>query len=813
MGKMLIIAEKPSVAAAIANALGGYTKHNGWHESPTGVISNGIGHLVKIDAPASSSTGRGLDSLPVIPDKFDLTVIDKTKDQFNTLRKLIARDDVTRIVNACDAGREGELIFRLIYEKSGCKKPIMRMWFQTMTKEGIQDAFNNLRPGRDFDNLYDEAKCRSESDWIIGINSSRAITSLYELQNQRYESMTAGRVQTPTETILVDRELEITHFVPKDYWEIHGTFAARAGTYTGKWIATAESALSGEDAPEGGKLFDRVSADAIVKKCLGVQPSSVVDKSTKKTTNAPRLFDITTLQRTANKKFKFSAKKTLDIAQALYEKHQATTYPRTDSSALPEDYVETAREIMACLSGSFKVHAQRVIDNSWIAASDKRVFNNAEISDHFAIIPTLVTPSGLDEDEAKIYDLIVRRFIAVFHPAAEYLNTQRTTLVAGETFYSSGRSLIRSGWLEVYGTDPDGDKTPSLCVVDAGESVRNVNIETKAKQTTPPPRYTEDTLLGAMEGAGKLIDDNDLRDAMKDKGLGTGATRAAIIENLLSTKDGQGRNKEPYAHRVGKEQHLVPTQKGIDLVAFLRANGFPELTSPKMTGEWEHKLRLVSQGKYARNQFMSEIGDMAKRMVDMFRNRAKSVPKADERLLSVPCPKCSHNIRSTQRTVECQDGCGFKLWREVCGRDLTDREFEVLINTGCIEKLDGFISKSKRHFSAGLKLLPDWKTELVFEDRPTSTTADTVVDAQCPVCSGRIVFRDGKFPVYACENDDFKIYKVIAGRPLSDGEAIRLINHKSLPVLKGFVSQKTRKKFDAGIKLSNDFSKVEFVFA
>ena len=818
MSKTLIIAEKPSVAAAIAEALGGYTKMNGWHESPTGIISNGIGHLIKIDAPASeNNSDRSLASLPVIPTTFELTVIDKTKDQFQILRKLLARPDVDCVVNACDAGREGELIFRLIYEKAGCKKPMKRMWFQTMTKEGIQEAFRNLRPGHEFDNLCDEAKCRSEADWIIGINSSRAITRLNELQKQRYENMGAGRVQSPTLTMPVERELEIKYFVPQDYWEIHGTFGAAAGNYVGKWVAAGTPPPTDSDNPEnaaaGSKFHDKSQAEAILNKCVGVAPSAVNDTSKKTTKVAPKLFDITTLQRTANKKYKFSAKKTLDIAQALYEKYKATTYPRTDASALPEDYVDTVRQIMGVLDARYGAHAQRVLDNDWIRGDDKRIFNNEEIADHFAIIPTLNDsyPQGMSDDEAKIYDMIVRRFLAIFHPAAEYMNTQRTTIVAGETFKSSGRVLTRRGWLEVYGQDDDDkDKTPSLCVVEPGEKVANRGIELKTLQTKPPARYTEDTLLGAMEGAGKLIDDGELRDAMKERGLGTGATRAGIIEGLLATKDGQNRPKEPYLRREGKEQYLIPTEKGMELIAFLKANGIEALTSPKMTGEWEHKLRLISKGEFQRKTFMSDIGRMATHIVDVIRARAGEVPAPQERLLGVPCPKCAGNVRIAQRTFECQQNCGFKLWREVCHRDLSDSEAEQLIRNGSIEKLDGFVSNAKKKFSAGIKLTPEFKTELVFEER--EVVKGSAIEAKCPKCNGDVFFKDGQYPMYVCEKNDFKLFKTIAGRPLSDGEVVRLLNNNSLPLLDGFVSSKTQKKFKAGLKFSKDFSKVEFQF-
>lgn len=719
MGKMLIVAEKPSVAREIADALGGFSKVEGWLESSSAVISSGIGHLVEIHAPEAATAGRDLASLPVIPARFELRPIEKTKAQFNILNKLMRRADVDQVVNACDAGREGELIFRLIYEHTGCRKPMKRMWLQSMTADAIRDAYRSMRSGSEFDALSDAAKCRSEADWLVGINGSRGVTRLRERQTQSYEMMTAGRVQTPTLAILVHREQEIKTFVPKDYWEVHATFGAQAGIYVGRWFSASAPVEVAEDAATAGSRFwERAQAEAIVAKCRGVSPSSVKDESKTTTSAPPKLFDLTTLQREANKKFKFSAKKTLDIAQSLYEKHKVTTYPRTDSTALPEDYVEKAKEVLGTFGGSpCAEHAGRVIGNGWVR-QEKRIFDNSKISDHFAIIPTSTRPSGLDEAEAKIYDMVVRRFIAAFHPAAEYNLTTRVTVVAGESFKSSGKVLVKLGWLEVYGQQAGDDKTPALCAVAPGEAVRTDSVEAKAMQTKPPARFTEESLLGAMEGAGKLVDDDELRDAMKERGLGTPATRASIIEGLLSDKDSQGRRKEPYVVREGKAQHLVPTQKGMGLIQFLDSNGIESLTSPKMTGEWEQKLRQIEKSQYRREAFMAEIAAMTRNIIDVIRQKAGEMPAPQERILAVPCPKCGGTVR----------------------------------------------------------------------------------------------VRGGDYPQYVCDNGDFKLWKVIAGRPLSDSEAATLIRQGELPAVHGFVSTRTKSKFGAGLRLSPDKAKVDFVF-
>lgn len=816
MAKMLIIAEKPSVARDIAQALGGFAKvEGGWFERGDAIVSSGIGHLVSLQVPEAQTTGRDLESLPVIPERFTPEVIDRTKSQFNLLSKLMRRSDVSEIINACDAGREGELIFRLIYEKAGCNKPMLRMWLQSMTSESIKQAFNGMRPGAEFDNLADAARCRSEADWLIGINGSRGITRLKERQNNAYEMMTAGRVQTPTLAIVVHREQEIRTFVPKDYWEVHATFAAQAGSYVGRWVATPDAqAAEGEDEQSAGaRIFDLAAAQAMVAKCQGVAPSSVTDQARTTSSAPPQLFDLTTLQREANKRYKFSAKRTLDIAQALYEKHKATTYPRTDASALPEDYIDTATKVVGTFDSdpSYGEHAKRVLSEGWVKPNS-RIFDNTKISDHFAIIPTGTKPSGLDADEAKIYDMVVRRFLAAFHPAAQYNVTTRLTVLVGETFKSSGRVLTEPGWLVVYGQDgPDGGKMPALCAVQPGEAVQTRSVDLKALQTKPPARFTEAMLLAAMEGAGKLIDDDELRSAIRECGLGTPATRAATLEGLLADRDAMGRAKEPYLRREGKEQYLAPTEKGFGLVTFLDGNGVQSLTSPKMTGDWEQKLRLMERGQYTRAAFMREIAAMATEIIDVIRNKAASVPAPEIVKLAAPCPKCGSDVRAQVRTFECSAGCGFRLWRDIAQRDLKNEEAEILLRDGEIKSLDGFVSKTKKKFSAGLKLNDEHKVEFAFEERIEQPLGNSI-GAPCPNCGSVVHARGGDHPQFVCEAGDFKLWRVIAGRALTDDEARELLTKGNLTEVHGFVSTRSKKKFSAGLRLAPDNSKVEFVF-
>jgi DNA topoisomerase-3 len=817
MGKMLIVAEKPSVARDIASAMGGFSKTaGGWLDSDRLIITSGIGHLVESHAPEAEISGKDLATLPVIPARFALRPIERTKAQFTLVSKLMRRADVDCVVNACDAGREGELIFRLTYELAGCKKPMKRMWLQSMTTDAIREAWRTLRAGSEFDALADAARCRSEADWLIGINGSRGITRLRERQTQRYESMSAGRVQTPTLAMIVQREAVIRGFVPKDYWEVHAVFGVQAGRYVGKWFdAKAPTAGADEAEEAGNRLWKREQAEAIVARCRGVAPTSVKDESRATTSAPPKLFDLTSLQREANRRFRLSAKQTLDIAQALYEKHKATTYPRTDSTALPEDYLDKSKEVLGAFRSSraYGEHAGRVLDSGWVRL-ERRIFDNTKISDHFAIIPTGSIPEGLSEDEAKIYDMVVRRFVAVFHPAAEYHVTQRTTVVAGEFFRSSGKVLVKPGWLLVYAHQAEKDDTPALCAVAPNELVRTERVDVKALQTKPPARFTEATLLTAMESAGKLVEGDELREAMKGHGLGTPATRAAIIEGLLADHDGQNRPKTPYIVREGKEQFLVPTDKGNGLISFLETNGLGMLASAALTGEWELALRRIEQGLSQRPAFMAEIAQETIRIIDAIRRKAQEMPVPVAQHLDAACPTCGAKVLANNRTFECVAGCGFKLWREIAQRELSNNEAAQLLRDGVLGPLDGFVSKKNKKFSAALRLQAG-KVAFVF-DEPAATgrgAASPELGVPCPVCSSALKVQGDKFRKVICANTggcEFSLQLTVAGVPLSEQDARTLIQEGALPSRFGFMSR-AGKKFSAGLRLTG-LGKTEFVF-
>jgi DNA topoisomerase III len=631
MGKALVIAEKPSVASDIARALGGFQKHEDYFESDAFVLSSAIGHLVELVVPEEFEVKRGkwtFAHLPIIPPHFDLQPIDRTAARLKLLAKLIRRKDVDRLINACDAGREGELIFRNVVKYVGSTKPIQRLWLQSMTPAAIREAFGSLRDDAALRPLADAAVCRSEADWLVGINATRAMTA-FNSKTGGFHLTTVGRVQTPTLAIVVEREERIKGFVPRKYWELHGTFAATAGEYRGRWFDETFSRNRNGDAelkPERCWTVEQV--EALRDKCLG-KPGVVTEESKPTTQVSPLLYDLTSLQREANSRFGFPAQRTLQIAQALYERHKAITYPRTDSRALPEDYRRTVVETLEALGTEpYGTFAKQILQADWVKPN-KRIFNNAKVSDHFAIIPTPAPPKNLQADEAKIYDMIIRRFLAIFFPAAEFLVTTRITRVEGEPFKTEGKVMVNPGWLAVYGRDIATEDTPTLIPVQPNETVATTDLEIIANETKPPARFTEATLLGAMEGAGKLVDDEELRAAMSEKGLGTPATRAAIIEGLL---------REVYLHRVGRE--LQPTAKAFSLMALLRGLGIPELTAPELTGNWEYKLKQMERGQLVRDAFMREIGEMTSSIVRKAKEHEHDTIPGEFGTLKVPCPKC-----------------------------------------------------------------------------------------------------------------------------------------------------------------------------
>jgi len=823
MTKQLIIAEKPSVAADIAKALGGFTKHDDYYESESHVLSSAIGHLLELSCPEEFEVKRGKWSfahLPVIPPHFALSPIAKTESRLKLLNKLIKRKDVAGLINACDAGREGELIFNYIAQHSKSGKPVQRLWLQSMTQGAIRDGFARLRHGNDMQGLGDAAVCRSESDWLVGINGTRAMTA-FNSKTGGFHLTTVGRVQTPTLAIVVEREKTIREFKPRSYWEVEAEFAAKAGAYTGKWFDEGYKGKEEDEHARADRLWEKDKADAIRAATLG-KPGVVSEESKPETRLSPLLFDLTSLQREANARFGFSAKTTLALAQALYEKHKVLTYPRTDSRCLPEDYLGTVKATLSVLTGEgagkghdevllarYAPFAHQILARNWVLPN-KRIFNNAKISDHFAIIPTPQTPRHLNELEQKLYDFVVKRFLSVFFPPAEYLVTTRITRVEGHPFKTEGKVLVNPGWLAVHGKEGQEGGEGHLVAVDAGEKVRTEEVSVKANETRPPPRYSEATLLSAMEGAGKMVDDEELKAAMAGRGLGTPATRAQIIENLIG---------EQYMHREGRE--LIPTAKGFSLMTLLNGLGVNELTQPELTGEWEWKLGRIEKGDFTRAEFMREIAEMTRHIVERARSYEADTIPGDFGVLSAPCPRCGSQIRETYKKFQCGN-CAYALWKIVAGRQFEPAEIDTLLTEGQIGPLTGFRNRMGRAFAATIKLNDKMEPEFDF-GQPRAGEDDEVetIDfpaeqrlGSCPKCASG-VFEHGA--AYVCEKSvgtartcDFRSGTIILQQPVDPEQMKKLLAEGRTDLLKGFISNRTRRKFSAYLVVQD--GKVGFEF-
>src|ERR671924_313499 len=699
MGKTLVIAEKPSVGRDLARVLpGAFQKHDGYLEADDHIMTWAVGHLVQLAEPdeydAKFKKWRMAD-LPIVPDRFKLVVRDeRSKKQMSVITKLLKRGDVERVVNACDAGREGELIFAWTYEKANARKPVERLWLSSMTSAAIRAAFGHLIPAQEKARLEEAARSRSEADWIVGMNSTRAAT--IRLRSSFDGAVSLGRVQTPTLAIVARREEEIRAFKPEPYWLVDATFEPAAGEpgrrYHGRYHAGAQP-----------RLKTAQEAEAIVA-AVRDQPGEItkLETSTKKE-RAPLLYDLTSLQRDANTRYGFSARRTLAAAQRLYEDHKALTYPRTNSRFLSGDLVGELKPTAALL-GRQREYARAA---AYVTGLDVlplgRVVNDAKVTDHHAIIPTRAQHpvDRMSNDDRRIYDLVVRRFLAVFHPDAVFENTRLETTVGTHVFRTRGRLLVVPGWRGVYGeglddrgdADSDEGADQQLPKLERGEDVRTLAVESLEKETKPPRRYSDASLLAAMETAGKLVDDDELREAMKDSGIGTPATRAAIIERLIQVG---------YLERDGRS--LVCTEKGLNVVKFL---GEHALTSPGLTGDWEQRLGRIEHGEETRERFMKDIAEFARGTVSELDAKLKEVriPRAN----LGPCPICGQDIVENRKGFSCwsreDPGCGFVIWKSKAGKTLPIAVARELIEKGRVEKpVSGFKGRSGRSFRARLAL-------------------------------------------------------------------------------------------------------------
>jgi len=845
MTKTLVIAEKPSVAQDIVRALtpvaGKFDKHDEYFENEQYVVTSAVGHLVEIQAPEEFDVKRGKWSfahLPVIPPYFDLKPVDKTKGRLNAVVKLAKRKDVTDLVNACDAGREGELIFRLIEQYAGgakpLGKPVKRLWLQSMTPQAIRDGFAHLRSDQQMQGLAHAARSRSEADWLVGINGTRAMTA-FNSRDGGFFLTTVGRVQTPTLSLVVEREEKIRKFVSRDYWEVHAGFHAEAGEYLGKWF---DPKWKKTDDPEGraDRVWNLREAEEIAHAVRG-KAATVTEESKPTTQASPLLFDLTSLQREANGKFGFSAKTTLALAQSLYERHKALTYPRTDSRALPEDYLPVARNTFGMLATSGMRHlapyAQQALDDNYVRPS-KRIFDNSKVSDHFAIIPTTQAPSGLSDAEQKLYDLVVRRFMAVFFPSAEYMVTTRISQVVGHSFKTEGKVLVKPGWLAIYGKEAAnevedgkaGDKGQPLVAVKPGEMTHTEFAEVKSLKTKPPARYSEATLLGAMESAGKQVEDEELRSAMQEKGLGTPATRAAIIEGLLTEK---------YMLREGRE--LIPTAKAFQLMTLLRGLQVEELCRADLTGEWEYKLAQMEKGQLSREAFMQQIQAMTEKLVKKAKEYDRDTVPGDYAQLAAPCPNCGGVVKENYRRYACTgaggngEGCGFSFTKSPAGRTFETAEAEQLLRERRIGPLEGFRSKAGWPFTAEVTIARDeeagnYKLEFDFGDDQNEESGE-IIDftgqeslGPCPVCGAPVYEHGANYvcakavptaqqPTPSC---NFKSGKIILQQPVEPAQMKKLLATGKTDLLDKFISNRTRRPFKAFLAWDAAAGKVNFEF-
>lgn len=822
MSKILIIAEKPSVATDLARVLGkelgkfSKDKSGSFFENDQAVITSAVGHLLeqkKPQTPEGKSLPWKFDCLPVIPKNFELEPIKQSEDRLKKVMQLAKRKDIGEIVNACDAGREGELIFHNMVRYGKWSKTVKRLWMQSMTDDSILAAWHALRSEEAMEALTDAAVCRSESDWLIGLNSTRALTVLQSRGG--FNITPAGRVQTPTLAILTQRELEIQSFEPEPYSEVIAEFGVKAGAYSGKWIdENWKKSDNQHSRPE--RIWNQQMAEEIRTRCLD-KTGTVTEEKKPVSVIAPLLYDLTSLQRDAANRFGFSARRTLQLAQECYEKHKVLTYPRTDSRFLPDDYVGKVYGTIGSIAddgNDFSPFAKDILEHKRVKPN-KRVFDGSKVSDHFAIIPTgkITTLTG---DAQKLFDMVMARFLAVFFPPAIFEDTKRTTRISQsngveDVFNTTGRILVEPGWQAVYGRQVGSTGKEELPPVAQGEAAKVLNVDVKNTMTKPPARYNEATLLGAMEGAGKLVEDDELRAAMSERGLGTPATRAAIIEGLIS---------QEYIARDGRE--LLATRRGIELVGLLQRIGLETLTSPGMTGEWEYKLKQMEQGRLDRHSFMDGIAGLTTDLVERIKEFQKQMQQVELPEFEITCPQCAaKGLKNTQDAVSCRS-CKFSIRKTISGRDFSDDEMKQLITEGKTAIMTGFTSRFGKPFDAGLMLDEKFHAKFYFPEKPEAAEEE----AEPLVNMGKVTAQDGK-EYELLQNSRFwklpnlqfgkgsgglNVSRMILEREITKEDVEAIVSTGKTPLLKGFVSQRTKKPFDAFLALNSKTGKIGFEF-
>lgn len=810
--KVLILAEKPSVAEEIAAALGVPQKGR-IYENNEYIISNFIGHVTNIHANEFDVANA---TLPILPKRFNLLVSEDKKEQFNLIKRLMSRTDISCIYNACDADREGESIFMRVYTMLHCKLPIKRMWIMATTSEGYRKAFKEAKDGKNYLPLFFAAMSRAESDMIWGYNGSIAL------------KMAFGRVQTPTLAMVCDAYERNKNFVSSDFFEIIGTFALKAGSFKAKLL----------DANGNFRRFEtEKEANLVISAISGQQPSKIVDENKEELNKAPYLFDMNTLLRMAAKKYKYKAEKTTAILQDLYEKLGVITYPRSDYNALHEDE-ETQNSIFEKIRrfaqlDSFK-RAVGLLEKHNLLVFNKNVFDESRTGSHYAIVPTgLIKIAGkgecsidsLSEDVLKdvmtmeqwnVFHMIALRTMAAFCPPARYSVTTRKVYLADKVFRVTGKILKNMGWLALYGREEDGNKKKEMQLPDLGQGEKGetVTLEKHLGKTTPPPLLTEETLLRMMETAGRLIEDEELAQNIKDKGIGTSSTRTAIVTSLQ--KDSKS-GRKAYVNETKKG--LVPSSTGMALYLHLKHH-YPRSLDPIITGEWEYFLKQVEEGKKNKDEFMSGIHEeVSKFCAVMSGSDRPKVPIEKEVLCG--CPVCQKGeLLERKLSFTCNhDDCGFTLWKEVSGKKLSKTILKKLCKNGVTDVIDGFTSKSGKHFSAAIKLVEHEAAaggmKMAFEFSKSEGNTYGKVESYslpCPCCSSEMFEKPKLLECSQKEDCGFKVWKMIAGHELTKDQIKDLITSGKTKEKLKFTKKDGINTFQAFLRLEISEKKVLFDF-
>jgi len=788
---ILILAEKPSVAADIARCLGAQDKQQHAWIGPDLIISWAIGHLIELAPPEDYDSSfknwrSSISNLPVSPDKFIIKPIQgrtgNTK-QLKALKGYINSKDVVEIVNACDAAREGELIFRRIIEYSVAKKQMSRMWLRSMTDDAINQAWKERTPAEDFDNLSDAAHCRAQADWLIGMNGTRIATVSLPRPRNESGAISLGRVQTPTLAMVVDHEISILSHVPSDFWEIHVQLQSGDAEWNARWERQGHKPNPEKPEHKAHRIHDEKEFKRVTD-LLDSKPEFEVSQVNRESREQPPLnLDLTTLQREANSAWSWSAKKTLGVAQDLYDRFKLITYPRTDSRYLPEDMIESTSTTIRKLGAQshLEEHSLRLSENK--LHNVKRNFNDSKVSDHFAIIPTGKLPDqDLNNDHVKLYDLICRTFLASFHPEAIWSVENRTAISAGEHFNKEVRQLATPGWRAV---KPKKGGVPSGWGVlpENPCQAKLVSFESKAEQTKPPNRLKEARLLSLMEHAGRKIEDDELSDAMKGKGLGTPATRAETIETLI---------RRGYINR-SRRGSLRATAHGIRLIDLLRRVPVTWITSARLTGEMEYKLSLVEKGEFPKDEYMGSIETQVKDLISLIKNHDRESMFAEDDALGA-CPSCSGNIRENVFSYKCEKnegkgkGCKFIMWKESSGRWFDKETATRLISEGSIDSLHGFFSQNEEEYNQDVKIQDE---KVSIGSRGNISNSDDEILCECPICNqGNIRISNSSF---LCDQEDctFRgLRREMSKRMIEPEEAKKIFTNGKSDLLEGFTSKR-----------------------